>query len=82
MVAEGDYVAVFQSMHRVMKAEKILKDKGFAVRLIPAPRTITADCGLALQYGPDIRDAVDQALAAAALLPYDRYVKDGGYRLL
>jgi len=82
MVSDGDYVAVFQSIHRVMKAEKLLKAKGLAVLLIPAPRSITSDCGLALRYGADIREAVEQALNEGSLLPEDRYVKDGEYTKL
>ncbi|MBT0666315.1 DUF3343 domain-containing protein [Geobacter pelophilus] len=80
MVADGDYVVVFQSIHRVMKAEKLLKGKGLAVLLIPAPRSITSDCGLALRYGADIREAVEQALSEASLLPEDRYLKEGEFK--
>lgn len=82
MVADGDYVAVFHSIHRVMKAEKLLKEKGLAVMLIPAPRSITSDCGLALRYGPAVREAVEQILTEASLLPEDRYRKEGEYRKL
>ena len=32
MVNDGDYVAIFNSVHRVMKAEKLLKD---ALKKIP-----------------------------------------------
>lgn len=80
MVADGDYVAVFQSIHRVMKAEKLLKGKGLSVLLIPAPRSITSDCGLALRYGADIREEVERLLSEESLLPEDRYLKDGEYK--
>jgi hypothetical protein len=80
LVADGDYVVVFQSVHRVMKAEKLLKGKGLAVLLIPAPRSISSDCGLALRYGADIREKVETTLADASLLPEDRYLKDGEYK--
>lgn len=82
MVADGDYVVVFQSIHRVMKAEKLLKGNGLAVLLIPAPRSITSDCGLALRYGADIREEVERLLSEASLLPEDRYLKDGEYKRL
>ena len=82
MVADGDYVAVFHSIHRVMKAEKLLKGKGLAVMLIPAPRSITSDCGLALRYGADIHVEVEQILSDASLLPEDRYKKEGEYKKL
>ena len=79
MVSEGDYVAVFQSVHRVMKAEKLLKGKGLAIMLIPAPRSITSDCGLAIRYGAEIREEVERTLSEESLLPEDRYRKDGEY---
>ena len=69
MVQEGDYLAVFNSAHRVMKAENILKARGFSILLIPAPRQLMTDCGLALRIGPGIRDEVMQVLADEQLLP-------------
>lgn len=77
MVGDGEYVAVFQSIHKVMKAEKLLKQKGFSVLLIPAPRALSSDCGLALRYAPHERPRVEEALSEAGLLPQDLYRKDG-----
>lgn len=41
----------FLSIHDVMHAEKILKSEGLAVRLIPVPKQISPECGMALQVG-------------------------------
>lgn len=73
MVKECDYVAVFHSVHRVMKAEKCLKTAGLEVLLIPAPRQLTADCGLALRYAPAVRETVADLLAREGLEPADIY---------
>ena len=43
------YVITFVSVHFVMKAEKVLKEKGIRVRLIPTPREISSDCGMAIE---------------------------------
>jgi len=43
------YVITFDSIHFVMKAEKILNKAGIATRLIPTPRKISADCGIAIE---------------------------------
>ncbi len=67
MVKEGDYVAVFNSVHRVLKAEKILKEAGASFCLIPAPRQISADCGLALCFAPDVRAEIEVLLNQADL---------------
>ncbi|HBA89867.1 MAG TPA: hypothetical protein DCZ75_18305 [Geobacter sp.] len=77
MVKEGDYIAIFNSIHRVMEAERLLKDKHLKVLLIPAPRALAADCGLAIRYADDIRGEVEGALAEAGLLPRDLYRKGG-----
>jgi hypothetical protein len=69
MVQEGDYLAVFNSAHRVMKAESVLKSRGLAILLIPAPRQLMTDCGLALRIAPQIKDEVIRALTEEQLLP-------------
>ena len=75
MVRDGEYVAIFNSIHRVMKAEKLLKSLSLPVLLIPAPRALTSDCGLAIRYDEPNRKEVERALAEAALLPEDTYQK-------
>lgn len=77
MVKEGDYVAIFNSIHRVMKAEKLLKGQKIPMLLIPAPRALTSDCGLAIRYAGADRETVEQALQGAGLLPEETYVKRG-----
>ncbi len=77
MIKDGDYVAIFNSIHRVMEAERLLKDKQLKILLIPAPRALAADCGLAIRYAEDIRSEVEGTLAEAGLLPRDLYRKTG-----
>ncbi len=69
MLREGHVLAVFNSAHRVMKAEKALKSLGLPILLIPAPRQIQTDCGLALRFTGDDLDGVMKALEAEKLLP-------------
>ncbi|MDT8420015.1 MAG: DUF3343 domain-containing protein [Desulfuromonadales bacterium] len=77
MIAEGDYVAIFHSVHRVMKAEKILKQKHAPMLLIPVPRQLTADCGLAIRYAEADRDLVEGVLKRAAMSPVEVFQKRG-----
>ena len=77
MVNEGDYVAIFNSIHKVMKAEKILKQERIPMLLIPAPRSLSSDCGLAIRYGSADRQQLESLLLAAALLPEEIYLKSG-----
>ena len=64
MISEGHLVAIFHSVHRVLKAEKILKQRQLSFRLIPAPRQIAADCGLALSFAEKSLADIESALAA------------------
>jgi len=78
MVSEGDFIAVFNSIHRVMKAEQYLKEQRLPILLIPAPRSVSSDCGLAIRYAEGDRRAVEEALAATGLVPEMVYRKRGG----
>lgn len=78
MVRENDYIAIFHSIHRVMKAEKILKGVSVAIQLIPAPRQISSDCGLALRYAPEDAEQVRDLLTAQGLPPAEVYQYQGG----
>jgi len=75
MVKDGDLVAIFNSIHRVMKAEKVLKERRLPILLIPAPRTLKSDCGLALSYSSADMQAVECALAEEELMPEEVFVK-------
>lgn len=77
MVRENDVVAIFQGIHRVMKAEKVLKEAGVDMLLIPAPRELSADCGLAIRFSPALKDQVLQVLERADLSPTELYRRSG-----
>lgn len=80
MVKENDYVAIFHSIHRVLKAEKILKQASVDFLLIPVPRQLTSDCGLALRFAPDTKDSLLNVLADEDLSPVELHQrKDGEY---
>lgn len=69
MVSEGHLLAVFNSAHRVMKAESCLKSLGLPIMLIPAPRKLQTDCGLAIRFGEEERSGIMAALEREGLLP-------------
>ncbi len=77
MVRDNDLVAIFHSIHRVMKAEKVLKLEGADILLIPVPRQLTSDCGLAIRYPEPERSRVLQVLRREDLLPAELYSYDG-----
>ena len=73
MVNEGDYVVVFHSMHRVMKAEKVLKVAKKKILLIPVPRQLTSDCGLAIRFDKHVYNEVVNVLLENELIPAETH---------
>ena len=50
----------FNSTHHALLMEKTLKDNGYAVRLIPIPRALSASCGLAARINIGDFEAVEK----------------------
>ena len=42
-------VLLFQSIHKVMKAEKICKKEGIEYTIIPVPKHISSECGMCME---------------------------------
>ena len=83
MVEDGDCVAIFQSIHKVMKAEKVLKQLKLKILLIPVPRQLTSDCGLAIRFPLELLSSIEEALAAAGLVVTELWQKrDGSFQQL
>lgn len=78
MVKEGDYVAIFHSIHRVMKAEKILLAQQLDILLIPVPRQLSADCGMAIRFAQESFDQVVGALRKANMESAEIWLKRSG----
>lgn len=55
-------VVLFDSTAHVMRGEKVLARAGILVKMIPTPRQISTDCGLALRFVRDDRDRVQAIL--------------------
>ncbi|MFA6465094.1 MAG: DUF3343 domain-containing protein [Desulfurivibrionaceae bacterium] len=61
----GSYVAIFFSIHYVLKAEQLLKAGNIPLDVVPVPREISGDCGMAITFAPDQLAAVQGILGAA-----------------
>ncbi len=60
-------VALFHTTTSALRAEKILQKEGLTVKLIPTPRELSSDCGIALRFEWDDREQVSATLAAAGV---------------
>jgi hypothetical protein len=55
-------VVLFHSTAHAIRAEKVLEGAGFRIKMIPTPRQLSSDCGLALRF-----DRSDEEPVAATL---------------
>lgn len=53
-------VILFHTTSSAMRAEKLLVKEGFAVKLIPTPRELSSDCGVALRFDWAQREPIKQ----------------------
>jgi hypothetical protein len=59
--------AILEAIHYVIKGEKILKKAGLRIDVIPVPREISLDCGMALEFSCYDRERVEQLLTDEAV---------------
>lgn len=60
-------VVLFHTTTSALRAEKILQKAGLTVKLIPTPRELSSDCGIALRFELSDRAEVEQQLAGAGV---------------
>ena len=63
-----DGLVTFFASHHAIRAEKVLKQHGFAVCLVPGPRDISPNCGVALQFEYRFREQVASLLVERKVL--------------
>ena len=64
-------VILVHSTSHAIHAERVLKQAGLAVKLIPTPRHLSSDCGSALCVRSEDKDTSEQTLSDAGV-PIDR----------
>jgi len=55
-------VVLFHSTAHAIRAEKVLIEAGFTTKMIPTPRQLSSDCGMALRF-----DRADEATVGTVL---------------
>lgn len=69
-------VFLFRSVHHVMKAEKLLRRKGIKIDLIPVPREISSDCGVAIELSEDSESEALLILGENNILVVECYTRN------
>ncbi len=55
-------VITFPSSHYAFQAERACQEAGIPVLLIPLPREVSADCGVAMLISPEVQEQVEALL--------------------
>ena len=50
------YILIFESIHKVLKSEKILTEKGIKHDIIPTPKEFSSDCGMSIRLNFETTD--------------------------
>ena len=58
-------VVLLPSTSAALRSEKVLQRAGLEVKLIPVPREISSNCGIAVRFAWSEREQVEAALGAA-----------------
>jgi selenide,water dikinase len=73
-----DLLIVFGSVQRVMRAERAARDHGLDVDAVPAPRSVSSECGVVLEARSEEVGALSDALDALSLTPKAVYRNRSG----
>lgn len=57
-------VVLFHSTAHAIRGETVLKRAGLRIKMIPTPRQLSSDCGMALRFARADAERVAQTLAA------------------
>lgn len=55
-------VVLFHSASHAIRAEKVLKQEGYEIKMIPTPRQLSSDCGMALRFDRRVEGRVATTL--------------------
>jgi hypothetical protein len=69
-------VLLLESIHQVIRVEKLLKARGLRIDLIPIPREISSDCGMAVELPLDAETEALRILEENRIPVRDLYVRD------
>jgi hypothetical protein len=78
MKKEGCYVLVLPSIHHILKVEKGAKSRSIPMELIPTPRQISSDCGMAVEVHRDNLDRLLSMVEQSKVPEWKLYCREGG----
>jgi selenide,water dikinase len=76
-MTQRDLLLVFGTVQRVMRAERAARDAGLDVDAVPAPRSVSSQCGVVLEVVAGETAALQEILAGIDLEPQSVYRRQG-----
>ena len=67
------FVVTFYTTAEAMATEKLCKEQNIAGKLISAPRSVSADCGIAFSADISLKDIVREAIENKGIEVQDYY---------
>ncbi len=67
MSGELDGLLTFFASHHAIRAEKVLAAAGLDVELVPGPKELSPNCGVAVRFRYEDREAAARTLAEASV---------------
>jgi hypothetical protein len=77
MDLEGEIILVFSSNTKILNAEDLLEEKNLPFTLVPVPKEVNPNCGLAVCFMESQKDRIMPVLKAADLSPSAAYRRLG-----
>lgn len=69
-------VLLLESIHQVIRVERLLKGRGLKIDLIPIPREISSDCGMAVELPREAETEALRILEENRIPVRDLYLRD------
>jgi selenide,water dikinase len=77
MVSQRDLLLVFGTVQRVMSAERAAREARLDVDAVPAPRSVSSQCGVVLEAAADDASALEKILGGIDLKPQSVWRRRG-----
>ena len=75
---ERPWILLFDSIHYVLAAERAFGGCGVRCDVVPVPRELSSDCGMAVEFRPSDIDAVRGMRAEGSVKPRAVYRRTAG----
>lgn len=76
---QEEIVLVFPSNTTVLNVEDLLEEQGLDFELIPVPKEVNPNCGLAISFSDKDRPEIMRALNKAGYRPSAAYIRSGDH---